>query len=373
MRLLCTTKDLKQAEDLHHYLTHKGISNQVDRERNDDWGSDDYGAEAYRVWIIDEDQTEKAYSLYEGYLANPPQNIPRPQTPTPKPAAKPVFKKASLAQSSPITFYLLVLCCLLFVIDGALSPEFKASPSSTQMIEPVFTSPLKQEMLYDFPQAYAILSKLITLFGVDWTESTVNSPQALALVQEYKATPFWQGIYSIVLGDSSWGAPLFEKIREGEIWRLVSPIFLHGDIFHLLFNMLWLYVLGTQIEIHLGASRYLSFIILTAAFSNTCQYLMGGPNFIGISGVLCAMITYVYVRQRVAPWEGYQLQRSTFLFIMLFILGMLAIQVVSFLFTLWIGQGFATSIANTAHIAGGLLGLLLGVTPYFTSQRRERT
>jgi membrane associated rhomboid family serine protease len=47
--------------------------------------------------------------------------------------------------------------------------------------------------------------------------------------------------------------------------------------------------------------------------------------------------------------------------------------VMSFLLTLWIGQGFATSIANTAHLSGALLGLLLGVTPYFTSQRRERS
>lgn len=373
MRLLCTMKDHKQAETLHHYLTHKGISNQVDRERNSDWGSDDYGAEAYHVWIIDEDQTEKAYSLYDEFLANPPQNVPKPQSATPKPMTKPVYKKASLAQSSPITFYLLVLCCMLFAIDGALSPEFKASPNSTQMIEPVFTSPIKQEMLYDFPKAYAILSKLFTLFGAEWTESTANTPQAAALIQEYKETPAWQGFYSIVVGESSWGAPLFEKIREGEVWRLVSPIFLHGDIFHLLFNMLWLYVLGTQLEVHLGASRYLSFIFLTGAISNTFQYLMGGPNFIGISGVLCAMITYVYVRQRVAPWEGYQLQRSTFLFIMLFILGMFAIQATSFLLTLWIGQGFATSIANTAHLSGALLGLILGVTPYFTSQRRERS
>jgi GlpG protein len=373
MRLLCTVRDSKQAENLHDFLTHQGISNQIDKERNRDWGSDDYGTEAYHVWIIDEDQADKAYRLYESFLSNPPVNIPKPQKSAPQPKTKPVYKKASLAQSSPITFYLLVLCCLLFFIDGAMSPEFKASPNSSQMIEPVYTSPIKQEMLYDFPKAFVILSKLITLYGVEGLSSTSNSPQAAALVQEYKDTPSWQGLYALVVGEGQPGAPLFEKIREGEIWRLISPIFLHGDIFHLLFNMLWLYVLGTQLEIHLGIKRYLSFIFLTAAFTNTCQYLMSGPNFIGISGVLCAMITYVYVRQRVAPWEGYQLQRSTFLFITLFILGMFAIQVMSFLLTLWIGQGFATSIANTAHLSGALLGLLLGVTPYFTSQRRERS
>lgn len=128
MRLLCTVKDSKQAENLHDFLTHQGISNQIDKERNSDWGSDDYGAEAYHVWIIDEDQAGKAYALYEDFLSNPPTNVPKPQKTAPQLKAKPVYKKASLAQSSPITFYLLVLCCLLFSLMVRCPQSLKHRP-----------------------------------------------------------------------------------------------------------------------------------------------------------------------------------------------------------------------------------------------------
>ena len=44
------------------------------------------------------------------------------------------------------------------------------------------------------------------------------------------------------------------------------PILLHADIFHLFFNMLWLIVLGKQIEQRLKTGRYVLFILLIAMY-----------------------------------------------------------------------------------------------------------
>ena len=40
----------------------------------------------------------------------------------------------------------------------------------------------------------------------------------------------------------------FKDILGGQIWRIITPIFLHFSILHIFFNMYWLYELGGQIE-----------------------------------------------------------------------------------------------------------------------------
>lgn len=43
-------------------------------------------------------------------------------------------------------------------------------------------------------------------------------------------------------------ARAFVDIKQGEVWRLITPIFMHGDIWHLVMNVYWIYFLGSQIE-----------------------------------------------------------------------------------------------------------------------------
>lgn len=363
MRLLCTLQNPDQTEQLSNYLTANGVENNVSPEKNQDWGSDDYGTFVYRIWIIDEDQLEYGMQLYEKFIKEPPT----PVKPSIKPKA-PRPAKQREPQSAPLTLYTIILCCLLLALSSLTSPKF--TDDSSQVYVPAFTSPVKKELLYDYPKAYEILAKIITLFGVEPLEGKTTNPQAEALIQELNSTPYWEGFYEFFLGKGNPEAPLFEKIRQGEVWRIFTPIFLHGDVFHLLFNMLWLFVLGAQLETRLGKSRYVIFVLITAAFSNTLQYLMSGPNFIGFSGVLCAMITFAYMRQKMAPWEGYRLQRSTFLFIMLFIFAMFGIQVITLVLQILTGQQLTTVIANTAHLSGALLGYLLAFTPWFTKQKK---
>ncbi len=60
-----------------------------------------------------------------------------------------------------------------------------------------------------------------------------------------------------------------EAILKGQVWRLVTPIFLHLGGAHLLFNMLWFYSLGGVIEVRRGSLKTLAMILFIAVISNS--------------------------------------------------------------------------------------------------------
>ena len=125
-------------------------------------------------------------------------------------------------------------------------------------------------------------------------------------------------------------------------------------------------IIGKQMEKRITLFKYLAFILFAGVFTNICQYLMSVANFIGFSGILCAMIAFVWIRQKRAPWEGYQLHPSTFNFISIFILALFAIQVVSFVIEVTTNQPAFIGIANTAHLAGAAVGFALAHLKFFT-------
>ena len=174
-----------------------------------------------------------------------------------------------------------------------------------------------------------------------------------------EAIPYWKGIYSFVEQEKDTNAPappMFEKIREGEIWRLFTPCLLDRGFLHILFNMAWLWILGKQIEERAGKWRMLLLIIATSIASNVAQYLVSGPFFLGFSGVVVGMAGFIWMRQKVAPWEGYPLSRMTVFFLLIFVLAMFALEVFSLAMQLFAHSPLSANIANTAHVIGGLTG-----------------
>lgn len=190
--------------------------------------------------------------------------------------------------------------------------------------------------------------------------------------------PMWKGAYDWVLlkaqGKETSGAegPLFVKIREGEIWRLFTPCLLHLGMLHLAFNMIWLWVLGRAVEERIGTVKTALLTLLIGVVSNTAQYLMSGPLFLGYSGVAVGLAGFIWMRERTSPWEGYPIHRSTFLFLFFFVLVMGGLQTASFLMNLFGWGAFQPGIANTAHIVGGLAGAWLGRFSYFKKLARTR-
>jgi GlpG protein len=381
MRLINSTEDLKKGAEFSSFLTRRGIQNQMEIVSDTDWGSSNYGVKSCKIWIIDEDQVAEALQVLNQFLENPnnpeffSQNSLTPINPFLQQKLIKIAKTPPPPNQQPlgkITLFLLITCTLIFLFCQITTPDIEALPKYLPST-PLVLSPLNKTLLYDYPLPYELTDKLVNAFGLEKLQNGLDLPkEATYLIKRIQQTPYWKGFYPLLInyfkqGSSLWDfpAPLFEKIKQGEAWRLISPIFLHGDIFHLFFNMVWLAVVGKQMERKIGPSRYIFFIIITAIFTNTIQYLMSGSNFIGFSGVLCAMITFVWIRQKNSAWEGYLLQKSTFSFIMIFIFGIFAIELFSFFLEINGKAAISPGIANAAHISGLVLGAILGRLSFF--------
>lgn len=139
----------------------------------------------------------------------------------------------------------------------------------------------------------------------------------------------------------------FYEIKHGQLWRLVTPIFLHMNFIHILFNMLWFKDLGYLIEFCFKRRFLLIFVLATGFFSNLLQYLVSGPQFGGMSGVLYAMLGFIWVYKKLNFDFEYSLPR--------FDIGMM----IGWFFLCL--TGILGPIANTAHGAGLVAGIMTAV------------
>ena len=129
-------------------------------------------------------------------------------------------------------------------------------------------------------------------------------------------------------------------------WRWFSPVLLHFSPLHLLFNLLWWWVLGAQVERHEGWPRLLQLLVLAAVLPNLLQWWWQGPGFGGLSGVVYALIGYVWLCGRLNSALRYRLSN--------------ALMVMAVLWLLWGFVAFiGPAMANGAHLGGLLIGLVL--------------
>lgn len=78
--------------------------------------------------------------------------------------------------------------------------------------------------------------------------------------------------------------------RFGRWESLVSASFLHGGVFHILFNMIALYQLGPFVILEYGVYRFLSVYILSGVGGFYLSYLVGIPFTLGASAAICGLI-----------------------------------------------------------------------------------
>ncbi len=146
------------------------------------------------------------------------------------------------------------------------------------------------------------------------------------------------------------------EIGNGEYWRLITPIFIHFSIIHLLFNMLWFYSLGNMIESRKGSWFLGIFIVFAAAAGNLAQYLVSHPYFGGMSGVVYGLLGYAWMKSKHDPKSKILLHK-----------GVLYVMIGWFFLCL---TGLMGNVANASHAMGLIIGTVWG---FLSSTNRKKS
>jgi len=95
-----------------------------------------------------------------------------------------------------------------------------------------------------------------------------------------------------------YGAKINQFILQGEIWRFLTPVFLHGSIVHLSFNMYALYSIGPSLERKYGGTSFILLYAISAVFGNVFSFLCSSYVSLGAStaifGLIAAQGVYIY-------------------------------------------------------------------------------
>jgi GlpG protein len=134
---------------------------------------------------------------------------------------------------------------------------------------------------------------------------------------------------------------------EGEPWRLAASALPHGNLLHLLFNVYWLWILGSRLEEELGHVSTLLIMIVLAVGSAAAQYAFSGAG-IGLSGVGYGIVGYLAAARRVDPRFRDAIDTRT-----------LQVFLVWGLLCIVLTMTNVMAVANWAHGVGFLLGIPL--------------
>ncbi|WP_299414743.1 rhomboid family intramembrane serine protease [Acaryochloris sp. IP29b_bin.148] len=169
--------------------------------------------------------------------------------------------------------------------------------------------------------------------------------------------------YSLAIFGSTGSIPLFEW---GRWWTVIGSGWLHGDLWHLCFNLVWLSFLSPMVAGGYGAGRLVSIYTVTTVTSSlvtsfVAQYWpslpasFSGASFSvgasgGVFGLLGALVIY---GQRSGRQQV--LQQA------------LILSIVSFVLSAFLGR-----VDNWGHLGGFIGGYLIGLMPGFNPNQPQR-
>lgn len=299
MRQIGTLPNKSEAQIFQDYLLTKGMKTAIE-EDGEDWA----------VWIYDEDHREEAREELAGFRRDPAAERYRTATKQADEIRHEVKKKEQQSRKN--------------FVDMRRRWERSAATGA--------------------PVTFVLIaiSLIVAAAASDWSDIWRLCDRYEPVVKALSIVP-----YEIQGNMIAWNG--LEAILSGQIWRLVTPIFLHFSILHILFNLLWLRELGAAVETRRGSLRFSLFVLATAAASNLGQYLFSGPMFGGMSGVVYGLFGYVWMKSRFEPQLGLFLSPNIVFWMVAWFVICVA--------------GVIPNVANTAHGVGLLMGIVVGYAP----------
>lgn len=317
MRLIGTLPEAAVAQRFCDYLLTQQVSCHVEEGADGGW----------QIWIEHDDQVERGRAELLQFAANPSDpryaasaeadRLRRQQAQAAARRQKnfrdvrtTMFGR-SLQRTAPVTIALVALCVLITLATGWGQNEASA---------------VYQKVVFQMPTAQQL---------AEWARVAQNPDLDHPAQLSFNA---------------------FDNIKRGEVWRLVTPIFLHFSPMHLLFDVIFLWQFGTAIERVKGSGHFLILVLATAVISNALQgawMVWQDPNapamFGGISGVDAGLFGYVWMCGKFRPYEGLGVSQYN----IGIILGWLVLCSI----------GLVGPIANAAHWSGLAVGMAFGAAP----------
>lgn len=299
MRLLAKLDDESRARTFCDYLLHKNIENKIALEADG----------TCELWIIWEDDMEQAEQYLSTFLNNPDDTE---------------YRSASKAAEK---------------IKKQKEREEKEQADFVDVRTTIFNrGSVRNGMLTLFLIIVSVAIGIFSKLGENYD----------FLGRFFITEVIREGAYIKYLR----GLP---EVMDGQVWRLVTPIFIHFGPLHLLFNMWWLKDLGSMIEDRKSSWFLAIFVVVIGAAGNLAQYIVSGPSFGGMSGVVYGLLGYIWMKGKYDPNSRLFLHKSTVTFMLIWFV---------LCFT-----GIMGPIANAAHTAGLVIGVIWG---YMTSPHKNR-
>ena len=157
------------------------------------------------------------------------------------------------------------------------------------------------------------------------------------LLKNDSHNPATLAMFGYLPGDAVW---------RGSYWALFTSAFVHIELWHVAFNVYWLWTLGRLLEKEIGPWAFLAFFAVAAFVSSSFQLAFTGTTGIGESGVGYAIFGFMCLTRKKYPTFGRVLDDRTILIFAAWLMGC----VIATTFKVW-------EVANEAHVAGLAFGL----------------